>query len=63
MSLAIEVDNVTGVFLRDGWHKVRDESFEIDAYEFHHRRDIRVGCGEVQGVSAWGATWKEPNGS
>lgn len=70
MSLALEVDNVVEVLLRDGWHKVVEDSFEIDAYEFTHRddpgqrdADIRVGGGAVEGVSATGGTWKEPGGT
>lgn len=70
MSLAIEVDDVVAVLLRDGWHKVTNKSFEIDAYEFIHRdypgvRDaqVRVGGGTVEGVSSTGARWQGPGGS
>jgi hypothetical protein len=34
MSLAIDIDQVTGVLLADGWHDVVDVSFEIDSYEY-----------------------------
>lgn len=63
MSLAIEVDDVTSVLLTDGWHKVIDKSFEIDAYEFTHEKELRVGGGQVEGVSSTGVRWKEPEGS
>jgi hypothetical protein len=49
MSLAIEVDDVVAVLLRDGWHAVADDSFEIDSYEFLHGDVVRVGGGVVQG--------------
>jgi hypothetical protein len=62
MSLAIEVDDVVAVLLRDGWHAVADDSFEIDSYEFLHGDVVRVGGGVVQGVSATGARWKEQSG-
>lgn len=59
MSLAIDVDSVTEVLLRDGWHKVIDDSFDTDAYEFLHEGRLLVGGGSVAGISATGATWKE----
>jgi hypothetical protein len=59
MSLAIEVDNVTGVLLNDGWHSVIDGSFDMDSYEFLSGEFVLVGGGQVEGVSAMGATWKE----
>lgn len=34
MSLAIDINKVTHVLLADGWHKVRDNSFLLDSYEF-----------------------------
>jgi hypothetical protein len=72
MSLAIEVDYVTGVLLRDGWHEVVDGSFRIDAYEYIHRDrpermlnpdDILVGGGRIPGVSSTGAAWSEAGGT
>jgi hypothetical protein len=71
MSLAIEVDYVTGVLLRDGWHEVLENSFTIDAYEYVHseagstlfERELLVKGGKVKGVSATGAAWTEPGGS
>jgi hypothetical protein len=71
MSLAIEVDCVIGVLLKDGWHEVVDGSFTIDAYEYVHRDrpermltpdDILVGGGRRTGVSSTGAAWKESGG-
>jgi hypothetical protein len=62
MSLAIEVSDVVGVLLHDGWHPVVDGSFEIGSYEFVERSIVRVGTGSVEGISATGATWKEPTG-
>jgi hypothetical protein len=70
MSLAIEVNCVIEVLLKDGWHEVADRSFTIDAYEFVHRDpgarlsdgDLLVGGGTVDGVSSTGAAWKEPGG-
>lgn len=65
MSIAIEIDNVSAVLLRDGWHEVLNKSFEIDAYEFIHHNDpesqdyeVRVGGGELDGISAKGAKWQ-----
>ncbi len=34
MSLAIDVDKVTAVLLRDGWYVVTSDSFALDSYEF-----------------------------
>lgn len=34
MSLSIDVASVTDVLLADGWHKIDDGSFNLDAYEF-----------------------------
>lgn len=34
MSLAIDVDRVSGVLLADGWHEVGGRSFGMDAYEY-----------------------------
>jgi hypothetical protein len=62
MSLTIEVSDVVGVLLQDGWHPVADGSFEIGEYEFVDRNVVWVGGRSVEGVSAAGATWKEPTG-
>lgn len=57
MSLAIDIDAVTGVLLADGWHVVDDASFTIDAYEYLWGEDT-IDCdailmynGERQGCS------------
>ena len=34
MSIAINVDDVVAVLLQDGWHDVRERSFDLDAYEY-----------------------------
>jgi hypothetical protein len=62
MSLAIEVDAVTAVLLKDGWHTVVDHTFEIDAYEYVHEGEFQLRGGTVEGVAATGATWREPGG-
>jgi len=66
MSLAIEIDNIAGVLLRDGWHEVVEKSFTIDAYEYVHQqegdRELLVGGGTVAGVSSTGAAWREAGG-
>ncbi len=36
MSLALDVSRVEQVLLMDGWHRVANASFELDAYEFIH---------------------------
>jgi hypothetical protein len=39
MSLAIAIDRVADVLLADGWHKVADRSFDLDAYEYREGAD------------------------
>jgi hypothetical protein len=34
MSIYLQVDDIIGVLLADGWHVVSDASFYLDAYEF-----------------------------
>lgn len=63
MSLAIQLHDVTAVLLRDGWHQVVDQSFDVDDYEFLDGETLRVGGGQVEGVSPTGAAWKERDGS
>lgn len=46
MSLRIEIDHVTEVLLADGWHKVLDRSFDIDAYEFESNERVICSPGE-----------------
>lgn len=57
MSLAIDVDKVTAVLLADGWHRVSDKSFAVDAYEFLSEGDVERRVRE--GVPSTGATWTE----
>ena len=59
MSLAIDVDEVRAVLLADGWHDVKDESFEIDAYEFVRGDEPRLLGGQSDGVCSAGARWRE----
>jgi hypothetical protein len=63
MSLAIQIGDVIGVFMDDGWHTVVDNSFLIDAYEFLEDDYPMMGGGTVAGVSDVGARWREPDGS
>ena len=51
MSLAIPVDTVVAVMLRDGRHYVIENSFKIDSFEFMHGDDLQLGRGTVEGVS------------
>lgn len=62
MSLSIDVDEVTAVLLADGWHTVVDESFTLDAYEFHWQGQLLVGGGTVQGVPSTGFEFHGPDG-
>ncbi len=62
MSLAIDVNSVVAVLLADGWHRVVDKSFEIDAYEFLSEQDVVLGGGQVNGVVSTGASWEEESG-
>ncbi len=34
MSFAIEIAKVRSVLLADGWHRVAENSFTVDAYEY-----------------------------
>lgn len=69
MSLNINVDDVIEVLLADGWHKVLNDSFDIDAYEYSRPdEDERwgyrtlLGGGQYEGITAVGAIWEEENG-
>ena len=66
MSLAIDIDRVKQILLADGqWHRVADDSFEIDAYEYLRGKEIKPGGGEGFGggqddlISSVGARWTE----
>ena len=63
MSLYIEVDDVAAVLLADGWHRVKDKSFELDSYEFAHGETPRLLGGVCEGVCSTGAVWTEPDGA
>lgn len=54
MSLYINADMVTEVLLADGWHTVADDSFTIDAYEFHWNDQLLLRGGQVDGVPSTG---------
>ncbi len=67
MSLAIDIDRVTGVLLSDGWHRVIEHTFAMDAYEFVHgsntsHEHILLGGGQDRFTSALGAAWKNVGG-
>lgn len=65
MSLAINPDEVVAVLLVDGWHRVEDDSFTLDAYEFiePHPNPDRDGLmlhgGGQYGVCANGFCFRE----
>ena len=67
MSLSIDVDQIAGVLLADGWHEVdfdeNTSSFRLDAYEFiqtHKGKadDVLHGGGQG-GICSTGAVWQE----
>jgi len=63
VSLRIDVGDVTGVLLEDGWHRVEmlDEgisSFDLDAYEFVEG-DLLLHGGGVSGICSNGFTFHE----
>ena len=63
MSLAIQVDDVQEVLLSDGkWYVVEDKTFDLDAYEFLHEKEVLLGGGKVPGVPNTGATWRGESG-
>jgi hypothetical protein len=63
MSLYIDVDHVTHVLLADGWHIVHEASFDLDAYEYHHEKNLILKGGGVAGIPSTGATWGEADGT
>lgn len=72
MSLAIDIDRVAEVLLTDGWHRVADNSFELDAYEYLRASEQEVGDkgasmrlkgGQEKLVAATGARWLERDAS
>lgn len=58
MSLYIDVDKVVEVLLVDGWHRVKDESFDLDSYEMHHDDYVVLPGGAADGVTATGFAFK-----
>lgn len=68
MSLAIDIDRVTGVLLSDGWHRTLEGTFCLDSYEFlriqqHSDKDqVLFGGGQSPLISAMGAAWKNVGG-
>ena len=62
MSLALDVSRVEQVLLMDGWHRVANASFELDAYEFiHDGRTVLAGQPTI--IPSMGGRWSEPDGS
>jgi hypothetical protein len=64
MSLAIDIDKVYEVLLPDGWHKVANNSFYLDAYEYIHQHPTRgsqldFGGGEGKGAPSTGFGFTE----
>lgn len=63
MSLAIDVDAVTGVLLADGWHAVKGASFELDSYEYLWDREggeqVILHGGGQSGVCATGFGFRD----
>lgn len=62
MAISIIVGEVEQVLLADGWHHVRDSSFEVDAYEFRQGDKIVLTDGPSD-RPPMGAMWMEPDGS
>lgn len=55
MSLAIDIDDVTAVLLKDGvWYEVDDRSFDIDSYEYLRGDRVMLGGGTAEGITAPG---------
>ena len=61
MSLAIDVDKVSAVLLADGWHKMADQSFDLDAYEYVHGSETIHKGGQAD-VTSTGFTLKDDGG-
>ena len=62
MSLNINADCVVAVLLADGWHGVKNKSFDIDAYEFQREGEPILSGGQVTNVPSTGATWLDEKG-
>ena len=57
MSLAIDIGRVTAVLLVDGWHEIRDGTFNLDTYEFQ-QGDASVHAEGDSGISGTGFSFK-----
>lgn len=57
MSLCIDIDHVSRVLLADGWHKVAESSFLLDAYEYVEGDDIVHGGGN-SGICSTGFAFR-----
>lgn len=65
MTVMINIADVEQVLLSDGWHQVRNYSFDIDAYRFKEAHGVRIlaAGGTTEQVSSTGATWTELDGA
>lgn len=63
MSLAIDPDAVTHVLLADGWHDVKNSSFDLDSYEFITADGDVLHDGGNVGVCATGFSFTTADGS
>jgi hypothetical protein len=67
MSLAIDIDDVRGVLLVDGWHEVEERTFRLDFYEYVEGKSDPelpvqlVHSGGQSGVCETGFSFREPN--
>lgn len=61
LSLKIDIDDVIGVLLHDGWHAVAENSFDLDSYEFVDDGETVHGGGE-SGITATGFQFKSDKG-
>jgi len=43
MSLSIDIATVKAVLINGDWHKAMEKSFDLDAYEFMHGKDMIHG--------------------
>jgi hypothetical protein len=59
MSLYINADGVHKVLLADGWHTVEDQSFDLDAYEYHRDDFVLLYGGRCDGVVSTGFSFTD----
>lgn len=62
MSLSIDVDKVTAVYVAGDWHQVADASFDLDSYEYRHGDHWLVKGGTVEGVPSTGFSFRTYEG-